>query len=179
MDYPCFQRPAFLTGHYCTPHWDPLQRAPCSEPHHASAALHSSVYVHTHTHTIKNAKPCLFVWCACSSVVDLIDLSPRLSMIITAALQTQGQVEDSHSHVEAESDGQNFWWITSSLHLTNRIPVSISKDKGRGGLRLTSLSFTHILTLTHAVSTQRPWKISSYVLQTILQQENTVFGRLF
>ena len=40
-------------------------------------------------------------------LVDLIDLLPQLSMIITAALQTQGQGEDSHSHVQAASNEQN------------------------------------------------------------------------
>lgn len=116
MDYPCFQRPAFLTGHYCTAHWDLLQRAPHSEPQHASTALHSSVHVDTHTHTHKHAKACR------SSDVSLVQwLTCTLTLHDHYCCVTD-RGEDSRSHVQAGRHERNGWWI-QSLHLTNQNPV--------------------------------------------------------
>lgn len=36
---PVFQKLAFLTGHYCTSHWDLLQRASHRKPHQAAEVL--------------------------------------------------------------------------------------------------------------------------------------------
>lgn len=77
VDYPRFQKPAFLTGHYCGPHWDLPRRTPCMEACRLDAAPHSDVRLHSHTRTdtqtlsdsaIKHAKACLLIWCVATPV---------------------------------------------------------------------------------------------------------------